>query len=123
VKLYEGVMAQACQGLHFREGQIIGEELAKLAERDEDDFFQTAGKLLVGRGWVEEARLEQRQAIFKGSIEAAVKVTDGCHRLRGIVKALYDARSGRRLTIVEVECEGQGASHCTFAAEGFGEVL
>jgi predicted hydrocarbon binding protein len=123
VKLYEGVMAQACQGLYFREGQIIGEELAKLAARDGDDYFNVIGKLLVGRGWADEARFDARRATFKGSMEAGAGVADGCHRLRGIVKAIYETKLNRNLTIVEMECEGQGGKNCVFSIEGFGEVL
>ena len=122
-KLYEGVMAQACQGLYFREGQIIGEELSKLAARDGDDFFTVVGKLVVGRGWADEAKFDQRRATFKGSIEASAGVAEGCHRLRGIVKAIYEAKVNRNLTIVEEECEGQGGKNCVFAIEGFGDVL
>ncbi len=122
-RLYEGVMAQACQGLYFREGQIIGDELANLAEREGDDYFQTLEKLLVGRGWVDEAKLEPRRATFRGSMEASVGVLDGCHKLRGIVKAIYERKSGRKLTIVEIECEARGGKACVFSLEGFGTVM
>ncbi|MFH0815855.1 MAG: hypothetical protein V1934_03455 [Methanobacteriota archaeon] len=122
-KLYEGVMAQACQGLYFREGQIIGDELAKLAARDGDDYFTVIGKLVVGRGWADEASFDQRRATFKGSIEAIAGVADGCHKLRGIVKAIYEAKLNRALTIIEMECEGQGGKNCIFSIEGFGDVL
>lgn len=122
-KLYEGVMAQACQGLYFREGQIIGEELAKLAEPGSDEYFAKLGKLVVGRGWADEASFEPRRASFKGSMEASTGVVDGCHRLRGIVKSAYEAKISRRLTIVEIECESQGAAKCVFSIEGFGDVL
>jgi hypothetical protein len=30
-KLYEGVMSQACYGLFFREGMILGDEVSKIA--------------------------------------------------------------------------------------------
>jgi predicted hydrocarbon binding protein len=122
-RLYEGVMAQACYGLYYREGQVIGEELAKLAQREGDEYFRTLEKLLVGRGWVDEAELGPRRATFKGSMEASVGVDEGCHRLRGIVKAIYEMEANRKLTIVEIECQGQGGKACVFSIEGFGEVL
>jgi len=121
--LYEGVMAHACQGLYFREGQITGEELAKLAARDGDDYFAVIGTLVVGRGWADEAQFDAKRATFKGSMEASAGVVDGCHRLRGIVKAIYEGKMNRNLTIVEIECEGQGGKNCVFSIEGFGDVL
>ena len=110
--LYESVMSQASHGLLFREGVIVGDELAKVALAEGGNYFPTAEKLLVGRGWADEARLEKDRAVFKGSMEGSF--FKGCHRLRGIVKSLYEAKLGAKLDIEEVECEGKTGDNCIF---------
>jgi predicted hydrocarbon binding protein len=119
LQLYEGVMSQACHALLYRDGIIIGEELAKLAAMEDDRYFVTLEKLIMGRGWAEEARLEPTFATFKGSMEAGI--SDACHRLRGIVKASYEAKLGVRVEVTEVECEGHGEPRCIFKIEARGE--
>jgi len=52
-KLYEGVMAQACYGLFFREGMILGDEISKIALQEPEKYFETCANLLRARGWVD----------------------------------------------------------------------
>ena len=113
--LYESVMSQASHGLLFREGTIIGEELAKVATAEGGSYFQTVEKLLVGRGWADEAKLEEGRAVFKGSMEGSF--SSGCHRLRGIVKSLYEAKLDAKLDVDEVECEGAADKNCVFSVK------
>lgn len=110
--LYESVMSQASHGLLFREGVIFGDELAKVASAEGGNYFPTVEKLLVGRGWADEAKLEKERATFKGSMESSFSL--GCHRLRGIVKATYEANLGAKLDVEEIECESKAGKNCVF---------
>jgi len=97
-KLYEGVMSQACYGLFFREGMILGEEIAKIAQQEPEKYFEICGNLLRARGWVDNIVFEESTAVAEGSIESGGG--DGaptCHRLRGMVRKIYEAQTHRRL--------------------------
>jgi len=120
-KLYEGVMSQACYGLFFREGMILGEEIAKIAQQEPEKYFEICANLLRARGWVDNVVFEESTAVAEGSVEAS-NSADGptCHRLRGIVKKVYETSSHRRLHCDEIECISKGDKHCVFRVEQLG---
>jgi len=120
-KLYEGVMSQACYGLFFREGMILGEEMSKIALQEPEKYFEICANLLRARGWVDNIVFEESTAVAEGSIEASGQ-SDGstCHRLRGIVRKVYEAQMHRRLHCNEIECVGKGDKHCVFKVESVG---
>ena len=120
-KLYEGVMSQACYGLFFREGMILGEEIAKIAQQEPEKYFEICGNLVRARGWVDNIVFEESTAVAEGSIEASQQ--DGvatCHRLRGIVRKVFEAQTHRRLHCEEIECVSRGDKHCVFRTEPLG---
>lgn len=120
-KLYEGVMSQACYGLFFREGMILGEEMSKIALQEPEKYFEICANLLRARGWVDNIVFEESTAVAEGSIEASGQ-GDGatCHRLRGIVRKVYEAQMHRRLHCEEIECVAKGDKHCVFKVESLG---
>jgi len=116
-KLYEGVMAYACHGLFFREGQSIADGVAKEVERGED-LLAGARRVLIARGWVEDIQFRRGEAQARGSIEVTPgSESETCHRLRGIVTRLFEVQSKARVRVTEVECESTGSSACLFRAE------
>ncbi len=119
-KLYEGVMSQACYGLFFREGMILGEEIAKIAQQEPEKYFEICGNLLRARGWVDNIVFEESTAVAEGSIESGQAETCTCHRLRGIVRKIYEAQVHRRLHCEELECVSKGDKHCVFKVEQVG---
>lgn len=119
-KLYEGVMSQACYGLFFREGMILGDELSKIALQEPEKYFEICANLLRARGWVDNIVFEETTATAEGSVEAGQSEVPTCHRLRGIVKKLYEARNHRRLHCEEIECVSRGDKHCVFRVEPLG---
>jgi len=121
-KLYEGVMSQACYGLFFREGMILGEEMSKIAMQEPEKYFEICANLLRARGWVDNIVFEESTAVAEGSIEAS-STADGCatcHRLRGIVRKVYEAQMHRRLHCEEIECMSRGDKRCVFKVESVG---
>jgi len=119
-KLYEGVMSQACYGLFFREGMILGDEISKIALQEPDKYFEICANLLRARGWVDNIVFEEATAVAEGSIEATSSDVPTCHRLRGIVKRVYEAKGHRRLHCEEIECISKGDKHCVFRVEPLG---
>lgn len=121
-KLYEGVMSQACYGLFFREGMILGDEISKIALQEPEKYFEICGNLLRARGWVDNVVFQESTAVAEGSIEAA-QTADGtatCHRLRGIVRKIYEAQLHRKMHCEEIECVSKGDKHCVFRVEPIG---
>src|SRR3989449_9037573 len=81
-KLYESVMAYACHGLFFREGQSIADGIAKEVERGED-LLAGSRRVLIARGWVEDVQFSGGKARVRGSIEGAPgRAAETCHPLR-----------------------------------------
>lgn len=119
-KLYEGVMSQACYGLFFREGMILGDEISKIAMQEPDKYLEICANLLRARGWVDNIVFEESDAVAEGSIEACQSDVPTCHRLRGIVKRIYESKDHRRLHCEEVECVSKGDKHCVFRVEPLG---
>lgn len=113
-KLYEGVMSQACYGLFFREGMILGEEMAKIASQEPEKFFEVCANLLRARGWVDNIVFQESTAVAEGSIESGQADAATCHRLRGIVRKVYESQTHRRLHCEEIECVSKGDKHCVF---------
>jgi predicted hydrocarbon binding protein len=119
-KLYEGVMSQACYGLFFREGMILGEEMAKIASQEPEKFFEVCANLLRARGWVDNIVFQESTAVAEGSIESGQADSATCHRLRGIVRKVYESQTHRRLHCEEIECVSKGDKHCVFKLESVG---
>ncbi len=115
--LYESVMSHACHGLFFREGSVFGEELVKIAQQDRLKYFETAKNLLKARGWVDEIEFTEDAVSVAGGIEVSSSQNTTCHRLRGILRNLYEAHHNAKVHCVEVECESTGAQRCSFKIE------
>lgn len=113
-ELYEGVMSQASHGLFFKEGCIIGIGIASLASRDRAVYFETCGKLLKERNWVREVEFGPDTVTVRGSIEVSKSDRPTCHRLRGILRKLYEVHGGKNVYCQEVECESTGKEACVF---------
>ena len=116
-KLYESVMAYACHGLFFREGQSIADGIAKELERGEDVL--TGGRrVLIARGWIEDIQFSPGQARVRGSIEVSPgSEAETCHRLRGVLARLHELKSKGRVKLAEAECESTGSPQCVFRVE------
>ena len=56
----------------------------------------------------------------EGSVEATQGDGPTCHRLRGIVKKVFESNSHRRLHCEEIECVAKGDKHCVFKVEQTG---
>lgn len=118
--LYENVMAQACHGLFYREGLILGEEVAVIAQQETSDYFGTCRKLLKAKGWVEDVKFEDDVAYVTASIEALEPGDSGnpiCHRLRGIIKKIYEGHGHKRMICEEIQCINKGDKQCVFKLE------
>ena len=119
--LYESVMSAACYGLFYREGLIIGEEIARIAAQEsEEDYFESCAKLLKAKGWVEEVKFEDTVAYVTASFESLdTKDSDKstCHMLRGIMNKVYEGYSHKRMHTEEVECTSRSNDQCVFKVE------
>lgn len=116
-KLYESVMAYACHGLFFREGQSVAEGIAKEVERNED-LLAGARRVLIARGWVEDIQFSGGQVRVRGSIEVSPgSEAETCHRLRGIVSRIYEMHTKDKVKLTEIECESTGGDSCVFRME------
>jgi predicted hydrocarbon binding protein len=112
--LYESVMANACHGLFFKEGGILGKEIATAALQDKEKYFEVAAELLKDRGWVESVEFTEDGVKVKGSFEATGREGPTCHRLRGIIRELYERKSSTRVNCQEEECASTGKDYCRF---------
>lgn len=116
-ELYEGVMSHACHGLFFKEGSVVGADMAEEALKDRSKYFQRAAEILKERGWIEEIQFKDGEAIVKGSIEASPSDIPTCHRLRGILREFYERFKGSRVKCTEEMCASMGGSECRFRIE------
>ena len=116
-ELYEGVMSHACHGLFFKEGSVIGSDMADEALKDRSKYFERAGELLKERGWIEEATFSPTEVVVKGSIEVAPSDIQTCHRLRGILREFYERFKGGRVKCTEEMCASTGHADCRFRIE------
>jgi V4R domain len=117
-KLYESVMSYACHGLFFREGMVLAEEVTKTLPLGEDPL-DAGKKLILDRGWAEEVSFTDSGARVRGSIEAMPGADmETCHRLRGLLSKLLEAKTKQRVRLAEVECISTGGRECVFEREG-----
>ncbi len=116
-ELYEGVMSHACHGLFFKEGSVIGTDMAEDALKDRSKFFERATAILKERGWVEEMTFSDTEVVVKGSIEVAPSDIPTCHRLRGILREFYERFKGGRVKCTEEMCTSTGQPECRFRIE------
>jgi predicted hydrocarbon binding protein len=116
-ELYEGVMSHACHGLFFKEGSVIGVDMAEEALKDRSKFFERAGAILQERGWVESITFADGEAVAQGSIEVAPSDIPTCHRLRGILREFYERFKGGRVKCTEEMCASTGQPECRFRIE------
>lgn len=116
-ELYEGVMSHACHGLFFKEGSVIGSDMAEDALRDRAKFQQRASDILKERGWIEEIRFHDGEVVVKGSVEVAPSDIPTCHRLRGILREFYERFKGSRVKCTEEMCASAGQPECRFRIE------
>lgn len=113
--LYESVMSHASHGLFYREGETLGREIARMASGDMDSFLETSGRLIKGRGWVEDIKFMDDRIIARGSIESKEKADEAtCHRLRGMIHAILEKHTGKKLLCLEEKCLSLGDSYCEF---------
>ena len=114
-RLYESVMSHACHGLFYREGEALGKEIVKMANEDKENFLETAGRLIKGRGWVDEIGFMDDRIIAKGSFEGKEGLeSPSCHRLRGMVHAILEEHTGKKLVCLEEKCVSIGDPYCEF---------
>jgi predicted hydrocarbon binding protein len=113
-KLYESVMSNACHGLFFREGSVFGKEIASMAQDDRDNFMAVAKNSLIERGWLEDITFNGNMVTVKGSIEVSKESSPTCHRLRGILRYLYETYKNERIYCLEEKCESMGHEACIF---------
>ncbi len=111
---YQGVMATAYEGLFYREGKVIGKSILEVITESES-ILQKCSKLIEARGWVDEVILEDEKAFTQGSVEVNTDaVSPTCHRLRGILAAVYEKENGGLVEVKEIRCESLGDDHCEF---------
>ncbi len=116
--LYESVMSHASHGLFYREGEALGKEIVKMASEDTNNFLETAGRLIKGRGWVENISFMGNRVIIQGSFEAKEGRGEAtCHRLRGMVHAILEKETGKKLVCLEDKCVSMGDQTCEFVVK------
>ena len=116
--LYESVMSHACYGLFYREGETLGREIVQMARDGGDNFLETSGRLIKGRGWVDEISFMDDRVIAKGSFEAKEDMEDpSCHKLRGMIHAILEEHTGKKLVCLEEKCISTGAPYCEFVVK------
>jgi predicted hydrocarbon binding protein len=119
-ELYEGVMSNASHGLFFKEGAIIGEGIANAAIKDRQTYFETCRDLLIKQDWVQAIKFEEKQVHVQGSIESDPvasnidKKDKTCHRLRGIIRKIYETYRNQKVYCKETECASVTSSSCVF---------
>lgn len=116
-ELYEGVMSHACHGLFFKEGSVVGSDMAEEALKDRSRFYHRAAEILKERGWVDEIQFKDGEVIVKGSIEVVPSDIPTCHRLRGILREFYERFKGSRVKCTEETCASVGQAECRFRIE------
>lgn len=117
-KLYESVMSYACHGLFFREGMVLAERLVK-GLGPSDDPLAAGRAMILDRGWADDVTFTESGARVRGSIEVSPgSEIETCHRLRGILSRILEAKSKQRIRLNEVECVSTGAKECVFEQEG-----
>lgn len=116
-ELYEGVMSNASHGLFFKEGSIIGIGIASVALQDRDSYFDTCTALLIEKNWVKGIEFNENKVVVSGSIETTPEGGHNqktCHRLRGIIRKLYETYLNQKVYCKETECASTGNDKCVF---------
>jgi predicted hydrocarbon binding protein len=113
-ELYEGVMSHASHGLFFKEGSIIGIGIASIANRERETYFETCRRVLRDKNWVKDVEFGPDTVTATGSIEATRGDSPTCHRLRGIIRKIYEVYMDKRIYCQETECESTGREKCQF---------
>lgn len=113
-ELYEGVMSHASHGLFFKEGSIIGIGIASIANRERATYFETCRRVLRDKNWVKDVEFGTDTVTASGSIEASRGDSPTCHRLRGIIRKIYEVYMDKRIYCQETECESTGRDRCQF---------
>jgi predicted hydrocarbon binding protein len=114
-RLYESVMSHASYGLFYREGETLGKEIVLMASAEPGTFLETSGRLIRGRGWVEEITFTQDRVFAKGSFESSPGSKDAtCHRLRGMIHVIMEKHTGKKLLCLEDKCLSLGDKQCEF---------
>jgi predicted hydrocarbon binding protein len=119
-ELYEGVMSKASDGLFFKEGAIIGEGIANKAIKDRLTYFETCRDLLIQQDWVHDIKFGETQVHVQGSIESVPETVKNdkkdktCHRLRGIIRKIYETYRNQKVYCKEMECASVTSSCCVF---------
>lgn len=121
-RIYESVMSYACYGLFFRQGEVLGDNIADIAmkssEGEKEKYFEVAANLLSGRGWVEKASFSDESVTVKGSIEVEEgKGQPTCHILKGMIKRIYEKYYNEGFNCEEIECQSKGDDSCVFKLE------
>ena len=117
-KLYESVMSYACHGLFFREGMVLADEMVKTLASNQDPL-DAGRQMLLDRGWAEDVLFTDSGARVHGSIEVSPgSEMETCHRIRGILSKVLEAKTKQRVRLNEVECVSTGAKECVFEREG-----
>ncbi len=117
-RLYESVMSYACHGLFFREGMVLADEIMKVAPLSKDPL-DVGRQAILERGWAEDVLFTDAGAKVRGSIETSPgSDVETCHRLRGILSKILEAKAKQRVRLNEVECVSTGAKECVFEREG-----
>ncbi|HYM40267.1 MAG TPA: V4R domain-containing protein [Thermoplasmata archaeon] len=117
-KLYESVMSYACHGLFFREGMVLADEMVKSLSPNADPLV-AARQMILDRGWAEDVLFTAAGARVQGSIEVSPgSDMETCHRIRGILSKVLEAKTKQRVRLNEVECVSTGAKECVFEREG-----
>ncbi|MDO9538135.1 MAG: V4R domain-containing protein [Thermoplasmata archaeon] len=113
--LYESVMSHASHGLFYREGEILGREMIEMASGDPNTYLETAGRLIKGRGWVEEITFTDTRVFARGSFESLPGANEAtCHRLRGMIHVIMEKHTGKKLLCLEDKCLSLGDTQCEF---------
>ncbi|MCL4326560.1 MAG: hypothetical protein M1481_07090 [Candidatus Thermoplasmatota archaeon] len=117
-QLYESVMSHACHGLFFREGRVYGEKIVNDAKKDIEHFFDISKKMLIEDGWVTDVHFGEDKVYVSGSFEIIPNAGNPtCHRLRGIIREIYETKNNKKVHCVENECVSIGNEKCVFAVE------
>jgi predicted hydrocarbon binding protein len=114
--LYESVMSHASHGLFYREGETLGKEIVAMAASDGGaTFLETSGRLIKGRGWVEDISFTDVRVFVVGSIETSANSSEAtCHRIRGMIHVVMEKHLGKKLLCLEDKCVSLGDAQCEF---------
>jgi predicted hydrocarbon binding protein len=113
--LYEGVLSHAAQGLFYREGILIGNSISRETGSG-PDRLSAAMKEITRRRWATSMTLDSDagKVTVNGSAEVCSCEEPTCHRMRGILSALFERQLCKKVLCREVECRSTGAKNCIF---------